>query len=133
MVDRLNPASENFILKDIINWLNPGSEDFFLKLAFIPEEGYFEDKNNHLKQIAEDTFPFVSQVQDTIESKLDIQESGEWEGVEADLSHYGAGEQEIISPAFVNKASQSLRYWISGMMWLLFGLYIFRRVARVLD
>lgn len=120
-------------LVSLIDYFNPSSDSFILKIAFIPEEGYFENKINELKDKAQDSVGLFSQLEDTFNSVAQaVTDDDHWEGVKVDLSCYGVGnigEVMVIDPTFINFSSDKIKFWISGLIWFTLLLWLVRRVA----
>ena len=109
------------------------SESFILKIAFIPEEGYFQGKIQELADKAEDSIGLFGQLRDTFTAIVDaVHDQNEWEGVRVQISSYGVGglgEVTIIDPTFINYVSNKVKYWISGFIWFVVLLWLMKRVA----
>jgi hypothetical protein len=109
------------------------SESFILKIAFIPEEGYFQGKIEELYVKAQDSVGLFSQLGDVFGAIVDaVNDQHEWEGVKVQMSSYGVGgigEITIIDPSFINYASYKVKYWISGFIWFVVLLWLMKRVA----
>jgi hypothetical protein len=117
----------------IVDYLNPMSESFILKIAFIPEEGYFQGKIEELSLKAGDSVGLFSQLKDTFSAIVDaVNDQDEWEGIRVQMSSYGVGgigDITIVDPSFINYASYKLKYWISGFIWFMLLLWLIKRVA----
>lgn len=117
----------------IVDYLNPMSESFILRIAFIPEEGYFQGKIEELNTKAQDSVGLFSQLRDTFGAIVEaVNDQDEWEGVKVQMSSYGVGgigEVTIVDPRFINYASYKLKYWISGFIWFMLLLWLIKRVA----
>jgi hypothetical protein len=109
------------------------SESFILKIAFKPEEGYFQGKIEELGLKAEDSVGLFSQLRDTFSAIVDaVNDQDEWDGIRVEMSSYGVGgigDITIVDPTFVNYVSYKLKYWISGLTWFMLLLWLIRRVA----
>lgn len=120
-------------LVSIVDYLNPMSESFILKIAFIPEEGYFQRKIEELSDKAQDSVGLFSQLGGVFGSIADaVHDKNEWDGVKVQMSSYGVGgigEVTIIDPSFINYASHKVKYWISGFIWFVVLLWLMKRVA----
>ena len=117
----------------IVDYLNPMSDSFILKIAFIPEQGYFQGKIEELSDKAQDSVGLFSQLGDVFGSIADaVHDQHEWEGVKVQMSSYGVGgigEVTIIDPSFINYASHKVKYWISGFIWFVVLLWLMKRIA----
>jgi hypothetical protein len=120
-------------LVSIVDYLNPMSESFILKIAFIPEEGYFQGKIEELSMKAEDSVGLFSQLRDTFTAIVDaVNDQDEWEGIRVQMSSYGVGglgQVTIVDPSFINYASYKVKYWISGFIWFMLLLWLIKRIA----
>jgi hypothetical protein len=109
------------------------SESFILKIAFIPDEGYFQGKIQELTIKAEDSAGLFSQLRDTFTAIVEaVNDQDEWEGIRVQMSSYGVGglgQVTIVDPSFINYASYKLKYWISGFIWFMLLLWLIKRVA----
>jgi hypothetical protein len=117
----------------IVDYLNPMSESFILRIAFIPEEGYFQGKIQELTIKAEDSAGLFSQLRDTFTAIVEaVNDQDEWEGIRVQMSSYGVGgigEVTIVDPSFINYSSYKVKYWISGFIWFMLLLWLIKRVA----
>ena len=65
IISYINPFSENFLLNDLFDWLG----DFFSNLGnffvslFVPEEDYFENQVNDIKDKISEKIPYYDYVQ----------------------------------------------------------------------
>lgn len=113
--------------------MNPFSDNFILKIAFIPEEGYFQQKIEELNVKAQDSIGLFGQLKDTFSAIVAaITDQDEWEGVKVEMSSYGIGgigEVTIVDPSFVNYASNKIKFWISGIIWFTLLLWLIARIA----
>jgi hypothetical protein len=109
------------------------SESFILRIAFIPEEGYFQGKIEELSMKAGDSVGLFGQLRDTFSAIVDaVIDQDEWEGVRVQMYSYGVGgigEVTIVDPSFINYASYKVKYWISGFIWFMLLLWLIKRVA----
>ena len=75
----INPLSDNFILKDLLDWLNPFSENFFvykllellgdlLEFLFIPSQ----ERLNAFPNLINSKFAFIDSIKHAINSIKDI-------------------------------------------------------------
>lgn len=117
----------------LIDYLNPFSENFILKVAFIPEEGYFQRKIDELRIKAEESVGLLGQLKDTFNAVAEaVTDEDEWEGVKVDMFSYGVGavgEVTIVDPSFINYAGPKIKFWISGLIWFMLLLWLIRRIA----
>jgi hypothetical protein len=129
--DKLTPLYDAIVF--IVDYLNPMSDSFILKIAFIPEEGYFQGKIEELALKAEDSVGLFSQLRDTFSAIVDaVSDQDEWEGIKVQMSSYGVGgigEVTIVDPSFINYASYKVKYWVSGFIWFMLLLWLIKRVA----
>lgn len=120
-------------LVSIVDYLNPMSESFILRIAFIPEEGYFQGKIDELNTKAQDSVGLFSQLRDTFTAIVEaVNDQDEWEGIRVQMSSYGVGgigEVTIVDPSFINYSSYKVKYWISGFIWFMLLLWLIKRVA----
>lgn len=116
----------------ILDYLNPFSQNFFIRIALVPSDGYLQGKIDELKTNMDNKFVVYGQIKDTVtsvrESHVDAQN---WEGIKADFSNYGIGEIEIVNPEFIKLAGPKLKFWISGLIWFVTGLYVIRKITVV--
>lgn len=131
LTDKLSDLYSSLV--SIVDYLNPMSENFILKIAFIPDEGYFQGKIEELSLKAEDSVGLFSQLRDTFSAIVDaVNDQDEWDGIRVQMSSYGVGgigDVTIVDPTFVNYASYKVKYWISGLIWFMLMLWLIRRVA----
>lgn len=131
LTDKLSDLYDSIV--SIVDYLNPMSDSFILKIAFIPEQGYFQGKIEELTVKAEDSVGLFSQLKDTLTAIVDaVNDVDEWEGVRVEMSSYGVGgigEVTIIDPRFINYASYKVKYWISGFIWFMLLLWLIKRIA----
>lgn len=117
----------------LVDYLNPFSDNFILKIAFVPEEGYFQRKIEELNYKAQDSIGLFGQLKDTFSAIVDaITDQDEWEGVKVEMSSYGVGgigEVTIVDPSFVNYSSNKIKFWISGVIWFTLLLWLIARIA----
>jgi len=140
IVSYLNPLSEDFILsglldlvKDLISYINPLDDNFFLKIALMPEDGFLSDYANKYKQLFNDRFAFITQTRESF--KLFTQQltnDNKFEGVKIDLSNYGAGEMNIVSPVAINTYGQKFKFWIGGLMYFLTAAWLIRKSSNLI-
>lgn len=113
--------------------MNPASDNFILKVAFIPEEGYFQRKIDELNTKAQDSVGLFSQLKDTFSAIVEsVTDEDEWQGIKVDMSSYGVGgigEVAIVDPTFINYASHKIKFWISGLIWFMLLLWLIGRIA----
>lgn len=113
--------------------MNPTSDNFILKVAFIPEEGYFQSKIDELNTKAQDSVGLFSQLKDTFSAIVEaVTDENEWEGIKVDMSSYGVGgigEVTVVDPSFVNYASNKVKFWISGLIWFMLLMWLIKRLA----
>lgn len=131
LTDKLSQVY-NAILS-LINYLNPYSDNFILKVAFIPEEGYFQRKIDELSNKANDSVGLFSQLKDTFNAIVEaVTDEDEWQGIKVNMSSYGVGEigeVTIVDPSFVNYSSNKIKFWISGLIWFMLLLWLIRRIT----
>lgn len=117
---------------EILNYINPLSEKFFLWIAFIPEDGYFENYSNKYQTLIKEKFAVVYQLRDTIEAFKTAVESnamGKEFSITADLSKYGIGEVEVVNGKAIHTYGEKLKFWIGGLMIFLTSAWLFRKVS----
>ncbi len=109
------------------------SDSFILKIAFIPEEGYFQGKIEELSVKAQDSVGLFGQLGDVFGSIADaVHDQHEWEGVKVQMSSYGVGglgQVTIVDPTFINYSAYKVKYWLSGFIWFVVLLWLMKRVA----
>lgn len=117
----------------MIDYFNPASDSFVLKIAFIPEEGYFESKIDELKNKAQDSVGLFSQLEGIFNAVAQsVDDDDHWEGMKVDISSYGLGQisnVSIIDPTFINFVAPKIKLWISGLIWFMLLLWLVRRIA----
>ena len=145
IIDYLNPFSENFILKGVLNflgnilsYLNPFSENFILKTLFewignfftslwdffirlfVPEDDYFSNKINDMKNKISQKIPYQDYV-DMFETVKQV-ESGE--DISINLNGYKIGNMNFNIPKFINfswvsKYKNTWYAWVRGFVLVL--------------
>jgi hypothetical protein len=90
-----------------LNSFNPASEDFFLKKAFIPSEGYFEDRYEDFEETIQNSFGYIPYLS-YMESLEDVEAiDGSYQQT---VEIYGVGD---VSATWLNtEAYDENRSWI---------------------
>lgn len=118
-------------LDDLLDYINPFSDKFILKIAFIPEEGYLEDKLDDLKYDLERRFAFIDQINDSMKSVTKAVSSQKFEGWKITLP-YVDKELQVVNPYMINEIMPKLRYFLGGVMVITTFIYLIRRGGRVI-
>lgn len=146
ILDYLNPFSDNFILKNVIdflgnilNYINPFSEDFFGKkivemfsslfeYLFIPTEDHFSNINTKINE----KFGFVEQIKQLVSqlfstpATLSEEEYPTWE-----ITYEGTTVNIVDFTAF-DKFRGILHTIIIGVMYISFLLRFHRRIPGII-
>jgi len=129
MKDNIQLFKDKFF--DLFDYLNPLSDNFFLKLAFIPHDGYFSDYAQQWDILIHTKFAYFFQLHDTFSVLLESAKSQfvGWSGIKLDLSHYGAGEVDIVNPDAINYYSEKIKFWMGGFIYFMFAGWLIKKLA----
>lgn len=151
ILDWLNPFSENFILKKlwdflitIVDYLNPFSENFIgkyiveaigniLQFLFIPEDGFFENEVNNIKENLSSKIPY----QDYINLFEDLKTVTSGESLSIDIEGYKIGDLTISQSDFIDfggitKYKDTWFGWCRGITYIFMVIYNINQVLKLL-
>lgn len=126
LIDFLDPSSDNFFLKGfvetvgtILSYLNPFSENFFLKIALVPAEGSI--KTDLIEETMKKKFSFFTAFPDFIGSIFSSLSNDEVPEFYITLpSFLGGGTYSCIDFSFYTQYRSWIHGFIIGVSYLLF-------------
>lgn len=118
-------------VKSILNYINPFSDKFILKVAFIPEDGYFDKKVNDLKADVSARFAFFKQVDDALGAVTQAISTQQFKGWEVKVPYTGK-TLNIIDTQFINAFAPKFRYFTGGFFVIITLIYLIKRGGRVI-
>lgn len=119
---------------EMLSYLNPFSDKFFLWIAFVPDDDFFKNYSNNFSNLLETKFAFFYQLKDSFIVSVDAIKSGVfgWDGLDIDLTKYGAGKLNIINPDAIGYYSEKVKFWIGGLMIFFTAAWLIRKTSTVL-
>lgn len=118
-------------LGSIVAFLNPFDDKFIFKVAFVPSDGFVQNKLTSLKTGLDTRFAFVGQTRDAFNAIRSTVTDSSWQGLKATIPLINK-ELTIISPVMINEAAGKMKAWIGGFISVLMAIYIVKRGSRVI-
>lgn len=118
-------------LKEMLSYINPFSDKFILKVAFIPEDGYFDEKVKDLKADVMARFAFFNQIDDALDSVTQAISTQQFKGWEVKIPYTGK-TLNIIDTQFINAFAPKMRYFTGGFFVIITLIYLTKRGGRVI-
>lgn len=151
ILNYINPFSENFILKNVINFLsdilsyiNPFSQNFFvykliellgnmLKWLFVPDDNFFSSHFGEIKETLQNKLGYQGYI-DIFSSLEDISENG---ATTVNLKGYKIGNLNIDVNKFINfnsilKYKDTWYSWVRAFMFIGLLIYNINQVYKLI-
>jgi hypothetical protein len=119
--------------------LNPNSTNFILRVAWIPRDGFFNDKMNDLNTRINSKFTILNQIGDCYRaiSNSSYQDST-WGGIKMQTPEFlaqffGQREFTVVDPTFINYIAPKVRFWFSGLILLYMLFFTAKTISRVVN
>lgn len=119
-------------ISNIINLLNPSHEDFFMNAAFIPSEGYIETFVTDVKEIFDNKFSFISDIQDFLGDLFGAVIDTDPEPPEFKINlpggKWGQGSVKIIDFSLFAQHRTFILNFFRVLLWIPFLLKLYKRL-----
>lgn len=118
----------------MLDWFNPTSDKFFLRVAFVPDKEFMADYTSDFEGLLKTKLGFFFQIKDTMTAMATAVKSevSTWQGIQIDLSKWGAGKVDIVSGYAIQQYGEKMRFWIGGLMIFLTGAWLVRKGSKLL-
>ena len=134
IISYINPFSENFLLNDLFDWLG----DFFSNLGnffvslFVPEEDYFENQVNDIKDKISEKIPYYDYVQ--LFGTLEQVQSGD--DITVGISGYEVGghqfsDSDFVDFGFITQYKDIWYSWVRGFVFVFLIIYNVNQIIKL--
>lgn len=119
------------LVNSVLSLINPFSDNFFLKIAFIPQSNFFMNSYNAMGDSINAKFPAFSQLTDAFHAfKDNVVINDEFTGLTMTVK---GQEVYIVEPTYINKYSDKIKFWFSGLIYFLVGIFLMKKGSTILN
>lgn len=119
---------------DILSYLNPLSDKFFLKIAFVPQDGYFNGYFTDIKTTFDSKLPIIGTISSVVNSIKDATVNGDAPDFKVSLpgGKWGNGQVSIFNFAILAPYRDTILTILRVLIWLPFILKQYKRIPKVI-